>query len=111
MPPKGILLLMFVITPLSSCQDTFVEDIDGSQPYTGEEAVIFSKRVYSVLGTKDVSKLADEFRMEYKILNSNGMLGSMLGALYDMRIEDLLLSLERVKKMREVLDRLESSDS
>ena len=37
------------------------------------------------------------------MLNADGTLGSVLGALYDMRMDDLLVSVERVRKIRRTI--------
>ena len=63
----------------------------------------FTKKLYSVLGTKKASDLAHDFRSEYDALNVDGKLGGTLEALYEMRLEDLMMSVKHAKKMKKVL--------
>jgi hypothetical protein len=106
-------LFLVAVTPLALCQEIFNDDTDiteGSTPFSGDDnhdIMRFSKRMYSVLGTDDAANLAVKFKSEYKMLNADGTLGSVLGALYDMRMDDLLVSVERVRKMRELLETLD----
>jgi hypothetical protein len=74
----------------------------------GSDMAQFSKRVYTAIGSKDTETLAEEFKTEYRLINRDGIIGSVLGALYDMRIDDLMIALEREKKMRELLEILDS---
>ena len=77
--------------------------------YEGRDIVRFSKHMYSVLGTKDKVELAKDFRGEYDALNKDGKLGLTLDALFEMRLEDIMISARHVKKMREVLNILSAS--
>jgi hypothetical protein len=42
--------------------------------------------------TKDTAKLTKELKAEYMALDVDGVMGSMLSALYDMQYQDLLIS-------------------
>ena len=119
MPTFLVSLVLFLATSsLVCCHETLINDSiesgpesDESSAYHGDDIVRFSKRIYSVLKTnpiRDTANLATEFKKEYKHLNEDGMVGSMLGALYDMRLEDLLISVEHVRKMKELLETLDS---
>jgi hypothetical protein len=76
-------------------------------PPTTQDIVQFSRRLYSSLGTKKAADLAHDFQPEYDALNADGKLGETLGALAEMRIEDLTVSVRRAKKMRRVVALLE----
>lgn len=111
-------LLLLVISPSAHCQDILIDEglefgleSDENSVYHTDDIVRFSKRINSVLKTnptKDAANLAVEFKKEFRNINVDGTMGSMLGALYDMRLEDLLISVERVRKMKALLETLDS---
>ena len=66
--------------------------------------------MYAGLGTKDVAELAEEFKSEFDTMNTDGQLGKTLHALFEMRLEDIAMSMQHVKKMKTVLLLLQKSD-
>ena len=96
-----IIVLVSIFT-LSSCLPTTTPP-----PPTDQDIVLFSKRLYSSLGTKKTSDLAHDFRPEYDSLNADGKLGRTLEALAAMRLEDLMISVRHAKKMKKVVVLLE----
>lgn len=74
---------------------------------SNSDIVGLSKRIYASLGSKSAADLAQDFKGEYETLNVDGLLGPKLDALYEMRLEDLQLSVRHAKKMRDLLDVLE----
>jgi hypothetical protein len=76
-----------------------------------DDVVRFSKKMYSALGSDSESQLAKKFLPEYNRLNANGTLGQTLGALYEMRLRDLKISIKHAKKMRKVLDIMQSNQN
>ena len=100
-------LVLLLVSSIASCQESFSDDTEESTPFRGDDIMRFTKRMYSVLDTNDAENLVLKFKSEYKTLNADGTLGSVLGALYDMRLDDLLVSVERVRKMRELLESLD----
>ena len=66
--------------------------------------------MYAGLGTKDVAELAEEFKSEFDTMNTDGQLGKTLHALFEMRLEDITMSMQHVKKMKTVLHLLQKSD-
>ena len=89
-------VIMLLLVCLASC--TAADDV-----------VRFSKKMYSALGSESEPQLAKRFQPEYNRLNTNGTLGQTLGALYEMRIRDLKISIKHAKKMRKVLDIMKSN--
>jgi hypothetical protein len=72
------------------------------------EIVRFSKKMYSsVMGAVNATTLAEGLSGEFNKLNTDGTLGGALRALYDMHVQDLQVSLQNARKMREVLDLLD----
>jgi hypothetical protein len=75
-----------------------------------ENVVDFTKRIYSSLGTKSIADLAIDFKNDFEVLNEdNNKLGEELNSLYEMRLDDLKRSVLHAKKMRDLLDILESN--
>jgi hypothetical protein len=73
------------------------------------DIVGFTKRMYSALGTKTPVEVASDMKEEYDGFNQDGLLGEKLNSLYEMRLEDLHISVGHVGKMRELLDILQPS--
>ena len=78
---------------------------------SNSDIVSFTKRVYSALGSKTEAELVEDFKGEYETLNYDGSLGETLDSLYEMRLEDLQISVRHAKKMRDLLDILEGHTS
>ena len=78
---------------------------------SNSDIVSFTKRVYSALGSKTEAELVEDFKGEYETLNYDGSLGEILDSLYEMRLEDLQISVRHAKKMRDLLDILEGRAS
>ena len=95
--------------PPGTTETMAMEEMAMQPGYEGRDIVRFSKHMYSVLGTKDQVELAKDFRVEYDALNKDGKLGLTLDALFEMRLEDIMISARHVKKMREVLNILSAS--
>jgi hypothetical protein len=77
--------------------------------------VHFSKRLYSTMGLQgpggqpwNATALAERFRPDFNKLNADGTLGGALRALYDMRVQDLQISLVHTRRLLEVLGVLDS---
>jgi hypothetical protein len=80
--------------------------------YPGNSDIVgLTKRIYASLGSKEAVDLAQDFKGEYETLNVDGALANKLDALYEMRLEDLQLSVRHAKKMRDLLDVLEGRDN
>ena len=94
-----ILLLLLPLLLLVSAQET-------TPPPAGSDSVSFSRRLYSILGTKGAEEIANDNREEFDRLNVGGTLGYTLTALFEMRLEDLLISVRHARKMKEVIDLL-----
>jgi hypothetical protein len=91
------LILGTILVSHGSCQTKNSVDVVG-----------FTKRIYNALGTKNPSDLAIDFKEEYANLNNiDGALGEKLNGLYEMRMEDLQISVRHARKMRYFLDILE----
>jgi hypothetical protein len=91
-----------VVAPLPSPTTSYTKK--------NEDVVDFTKRIYSSLGTKSVADLAMDFKSDFEILNEdNNKLGEELNGLYEMRLDDLKRSVLHAKKMRDLLDILESN--
>ena len=73
-----------------------------------DDVVRFSKKMYSTLGSGTAPEVAKRFQPEYNRLNTNGTLGQTLGALFEMRIRDLKISIKHAKKMKKVLDLMQA---
>jgi hypothetical protein len=85
--------------------------MDTTSVHRNSNAIRFSKRLYSsmgALGGWNATSLAEGFRKEFDNVNTDGMLGSALRALYDMRMQDLQVSLVHARRMQEVLAILDS---
>ena len=72
---------------------------------------LFSRRLYASVGGGNETILADFFKKEYQTLEADfeaakPTLGATLNALFEMRLQDLQASVQRVKKMQGVLDLL-----
>lgn len=74
-----------------------------------DDVIRFSKQMYSTLGSDSAPELAKRFLPEYNRLNTNGTLRQTLGALYEMRIRDLKISIKHAKKMKKVLDLMQAN--
>jgi hypothetical protein len=77
-----------------------------------DDVVKFSKKMYSALGSDANADIAKKFKPDYNRLNTaiNGTLGQTLEALFEMRIRDLKISIKHAKKMRKVLDIMQSNN-
>jgi hypothetical protein len=86
-----------------------VWDVEEEYVPSAGAVTAFLRKVHAAAsdGT-DSEDLARAFKKEYDALNTDGRLGVTLNALYEMRLEDLLLSVRRTRKMREVLTILET---
>ena len=93
-------LLWFALIPILLCLSNSAAD---------DSVVRFSKKMYSAQGADSEPQLAKRFQPEYNRLNANGTLGQTLGALFEMRLRDLKISIKHAKKMREVLDIMRSN--
>ena len=102
------LILITLLATVAMSQANNVEDLTSQPDYEGNDVVRFSKYMYSVLGTKSAEELAYDFKNQYDTLNTDGKLGTTLNALYEMRMEDLIISVRHSKKMKEVLSVLEA---
>jgi hypothetical protein len=100
--------ILFLLLAALALGQSDIENRTAQSDYEGNSIVRFSKYMYSVLGTKSAEELAYDFKEEYDTLNTDGQLGTTLNALYEMRMEDLLISVRHSKKMKEVLAVLET---
>ena len=76
---------------------------------SASDIINFTKRLYSALGkTIVVNDVVVNFKGEYETLNYDGKLADKLSALYDMRLEDLEISVQHAKKMKDLLAALSS---
>jgi hypothetical protein len=125
MPSPGIglrlvagVLLLAVSVSCSSADDepldAVLADLPPDQgtpsplhPSAGD-LVSFTKRVYSALGTKKPAEVALDFKGEYATLNWDGALGERLEAVEEMRIQDLQLSVQHARKLRDLLNILDA---
>ena len=111
-------LLCVVCISLTHCQKT--ENTPPARPLLGDmpgamHIIHFSKRLYSTMGLQgpggqpwNATALAERFRPDFNKLNADGMLGGALRALYDMRVQDLQISLVHTRRLLEVLGVLDS---
>jgi len=104
----SLLVLTTMLCAASAFDPDSVEQRAAKPDYEGSDIVRFTKYMYSVLGDKSAEELARDFKEDYDALNTDGKLGVTLSALYEMRMEDLLVSVRHSKKMREVIDILET---
>ena len=70
------------------------------------DVVNLQKNIYSVLSQYEIPEIVSRFRPEFERLDVDGSLVVTLDALYEMRLMDMRLSVQRAKKMRGVLDGL-----
>jgi hypothetical protein len=96
MLPFYRLLLLLILALTTHCQNA------------PSKIVRFSKKIYSSLGPFhgrpwNATAWAEGFKGEYDKLNTDGTLGSSLKALYDMRTQDLQVSLLHTRNMLQVL--------
>ena len=110
-----LLCYLFVLSllTLTHCQNSNTVKSDASR---NSNIVSFSKKMYSSLGAMasagrpwNATALAEGLRGEYTKLSesTNGLLGSALKAIYEMRMLDLQISLTHARRLRDVLDVLE----
>ena len=93
-----LLLILLCSLPTLSCQNARRKS----------EIVRFSKKMYSsTMGAANATTLAEGLSGEFNKLNTDGTLGGALRALYDMHVQDLQVSLQNARKMRDVLDLLD----
>ncbi len=79
---------------------------------SASDILSFTKRLYSVLGRTIVVKdVVVNFKAEYETLNYDGKLADKLIALYDMRQQDLEISVQHTMKMKELLTALSTDNS
>jgi len=97
-----VLCLIFFIS-LAECQVTTTP-----APISNSDVLGFSNKLYSVLDSKKSAKLADDFQGEYDRLNVDGQLGTKLSAVYEIRLQDLMISIRHAKKMKKVINMLKS---
>jgi hypothetical protein len=114
------MLLLAVSLPSVVCDDEALETVlaplpsvtkstpPSTQNPNNEDVVSFTERIYSALGTKKTAELAVDFKGEYATLNWDGSLSEKLGALQEMRLQDLQLSVRHARKMRDLLDLLDA---
>ena len=92
-------------SPTPEIEPTWV-DFPLENGFKGTNAVKFFKNILSVLGTKEAEELAKDLKSDFKALDVDGKLGDTLISLFELRLEDLLTTVEHYKKMRTVLDNL-----
>ena len=68
--------------------------------------VQFFNHALSILGTKDAQELANDLKGEFENLDTLGTLGTTLISLFELRLEDLHVTIDHYKKMKTVLDLL-----
>jgi hypothetical protein len=78
---------------------------------SGHDIVQFSKLLYSELGSSDVNKLAKDVKQEYAALDVNHELHDTLSALYETLLVDIDSSERYAKKMKTLLELLDSGES
>ena len=59
-----------------------------------------------MLGQYEIPEIVSRFKPEFKRLDVDGTLANTLDALYEMRLLDMQISIQRARKMRGVLDEL-----
>jgi hypothetical protein len=86
------------------------------KPHAATEGLAgFSKHLYSAVGSKNATDLVRDFREDFKTLEHDyadlkPTLGDAMGALFDMRLQDLQASVGHTQKMRAVLDLLRKAN-
>jgi hypothetical protein len=106
---KRLTVALALLVVVGMAQDVWdMEEEYVPSVHTGA-VTAFLRNVYTASsdGT-DSEDLAHAFKKDYDALNTDGRLGVTLNALYEMRLEDLLLSVRHTRKMREVLTILET---
>jgi hypothetical protein len=103
----AVALVLLVTVAMAQEEAWDLEEEFVPSVHTGAVAA-FLRNVYTASGNTDPEDLAHSFKSEYDALNTDGHLGVTLNALYEMRLEDLLLSVRHTRKMREVLTILET---
>lgn len=121
MSTKTTLLLLLSVSvmcagQLVSAAEGHLEVPNGTPPPhvtpSASDILSFTKRLYSALGrTTVVMDVVADFKGEYETLNYDGKLADKLIALYDMRLEDLEISLQHAKKMKDLLTALSTANS
>lgn len=80
-------------------------------PPTAGDIVSFTKRLYSAMGRTTILKdIVDDFKGEYETLNYDGKLADKLGALYEMRVEDLQISIRHAKRMKDLVAAMDTPE-
>ena len=109
-----LVLTLLALLTLTQCQNNVINI--KSDAARNSNIVRFSKKMYSSLGAMasaglpwNATSLAEGFRVEFDKLSesTNGILGGALKAIYEMRMQDLQISLTHARRMRDVLDVLE----
>ena len=73
----------------------------------GSLAVRYFKHLLSILDTKQAPQdIANEVHNDFLANNADGKLGADLRSLFEIRLEDLLISVRHYRKMRQVLELL-----
>ena len=109
-------LLVLSLLTLTQCQNPNNNINIKSDASRNSNIVRFSKKMYSSLGAMagaglpwNATALAEGFKSEFDKLSesTNGILGGALKAIYEMRMQDLQISLTHARRLRDVLDVLE----